>query len=488
PTATEEAELEKYLKELSKICYGLTYESLRKLAYEYAVKLEKRILSNWNQDKKAGIEWTRGFMKRHPRLTYRKHENISFARATAFNETNNVSEFFKNLTAVQEKYHFPPHRIWNTDETGITTVLQAPKVIAETGAKTVAQCVSAERGALVTMCGIISASGSSIPPIYIFPRVRMKGHFLNGCVPGAVGYAEKSGWMTAVIFNKLLVHIKNHTNCTHIDNILLLMDNHETHISLEAITYARENGIILLSFPPHCTHKMQPLDRGIYVPFKTKCKISFNDFIASNPGKPISIADIAKLTAEPYLLTFNPKNIVSSFKNTGISPMNSLVYSEDDFKATYATNRPDPSSLKENPVSPMVLDIKDTTTVNEIVNDKETTPDNKNQDNTDITDMIKSILYDILDQATKPKVITIISHLIIKSSDIKPFPTAGPRQGKRKPREKGKSRIYTSTSEKNRIEELDTIKKMKVENAKRTLANKEENKKQKQLPKIKKIG
>ncbi|KAJ8929352.1 hypothetical protein NQ314_017971 [Rhamnusium bicolor] len=116
-SATEEAELEKYLKESSKICYGLTYESLRKLAYEYAVKLEKRIPSNWNQDKKAGIEWTRGFMKRHPRLTYRKPENISFARATAFNETN-VSEFFKNLTAVQEKYHFPPHRIWNTDETG----------------------------------------------------------------------------------------------------------------------------------------------------------------------------------------------------------------------------------------------------------------------------------------------------------------------------------------------------------------------------------
>ncbi|KAJ8965058.1 hypothetical protein NQ314_004459 [Rhamnusium bicolor] len=149
--------------------------------------------------------------------------------------------------------------------------------------------------------------------------------------------------------------------------------------------------------------------------------------------------------------------------------MNSLVYSEDDFKATYATNRPDPSSLIENPVSPMVLDIKDTTTVNEIVNDKETTPDNKNQDNTDITDIIKSILYDILDQATKPKGITIISHLIIKPSDIKPFPTAGPRQGKRKPREKGKSRIYTSTPEKNRIEELDTIKKMKVENAKKNI-------------------
>lgn len=116
-SAAEEVELEQYLKESSKICYGLTYESLRRLAYEYAAKLGKTILVNWVRDKRAGIEWTRGFMKRHPRLTYRKPENISFARATAFNQTN-VSEFFKNLTTLQEKYNLPPHRIWNTDETG----------------------------------------------------------------------------------------------------------------------------------------------------------------------------------------------------------------------------------------------------------------------------------------------------------------------------------------------------------------------------------
>lgn len=356
--------------------------------------------------------------------------------------------------------------------------MQAPKVIAETGAKSVAQCVSAERGSLVTMCGVISASGSSVPPLYIFPRVRMKDYFLNSCVPGAVGYAEKSGWMTAAIFIKLLEHIKYHTNCSLINKILLSMDNHETHISLEAVTYARDNGIILLSFPPHCTHKMQPLDRGIYAPFKTKCKISFNDFIASNPGKTITIADVAKLTAEPYLLTFNPKNIVSSFKNTGIYPLNSLVYSDDDFKPTYAMDRPDPScSLKANSIlSEIVLNVQDTAITNTLTNDKENISVNKNQDNNKITNGTESTLSDI-DKATKPK-INIISQVIIKPSDIKPFPKAGPRQGNRKPREKGKSRIYTSTPEKNKIEELDKIKKLKLKSAKRNLADKAENKKQ----------
>lgn len=128
--------------------------------------------------------------------------------------------------------------------------MQAPKVIAETGKRVVGQCVSAERGTLVTFCGIISAIGGTIPPMYIYPRVRMKNHFLYGSVPASVGYGTKSGWMTAPIFVKLLEHIQNHTKSSPTSPILLLLDNHETHVSVDAINYARDNGIVLLSFPP----------------------------------------------------------------------------------------------------------------------------------------------------------------------------------------------------------------------------------------------
>ncbi|KAG5872324.1 hypothetical protein JTB14_037572 [Gonioctena quinquepunctata] len=244
--------------------------------------LNNKIPRNWEINKKAGIDWMQCFMKHHPRFSNRKPENTSIARASAFNRAN-VEEFFNNYALVHATCNFSTDRIWNTDETGITTVLQAPKVIAETGSKAVGQCVSAERGSLVTMCGIISAVGASIPPLYIFPRVRMEEQFLYGAVPGAVGYAEKSGWMSTRVFLKLLEHIKKHMNSSPTNKILLLMDNDETHVSLDAILFAREHEIVLLSFPPHCTHKMQPLDKGVYGPFKSKCKISFNDFILSNP-------------------------------------------------------------------------------------------------------------------------------------------------------------------------------------------------------------
>ncbi|KAF2881461.1 hypothetical protein ILUMI_24713 [Ignelater luminosus] len=70
---------------------------------------------------------------------------------------HNVDVFFNNYAEVQAKYKFEPSRIWNTDEIDISTVLQAPRVIAETGKRVVGQCVSAERGTTVTFCGIISA-------------------------------------------------------------------------------------------------------------------------------------------------------------------------------------------------------------------------------------------------------------------------------------------------------------------------------------------
>ncbi|KAG8226082.1 hypothetical protein J437_LFUL006389 [Ladona fulva] len=42
--------------------------------------------------------------------------------------------------------------------------------------------------------------------------------------------------------------------------VLLLMDNHATHTTLEAVDFCRAHNIFLLGFPPHTSHKQQPLD------------------------------------------------------------------------------------------------------------------------------------------------------------------------------------------------------------------------------------
>lgn len=86
--------------------------------------------------------------------------------------------------------------IWNLDETGCLTVTNPPKVLATRGSKQVGQVTSVERGNLVTMLGFINASGGTIPPVFIFPRVHFKEIMLKEGPSVAKGISNPSGWMT----------------------------------------------------------------------------------------------------------------------------------------------------------------------------------------------------------------------------------------------------------------------------------------------------
>lgn len=205
------------------------------------------------------------------------------------------------------------------------------QVLAEKGQRAVSQASSGERGSLVTIVGIVTASGNRLPPIYVFPRIRFNDRLMTGCFPGSLGLLSKSGWMISELFIDVLKHIQKNSNCTKERPILVLLDNHSSHCSLETINYSRENGIVILSFPPHTSHRLQPLDVSVFGPFKKFCRVSFNDFLCSNRGKQITIYDIAALTNQPFQRSFSSENILSGFKSTGIHPFNSQNFNEDEF-------------------------------------------------------------------------------------------------------------------------------------------------------------
>lgn len=132
-TNDEERMMKEYLLKSFKMNYGLTCKQARHLAYQYALELGT-CPSKWIENKEAGIEWLKGFMKRNKDLSIRKPENTSMSRATSFNKQN-VETFFDNYEKVLRKYNFTSDRIYDFDEINIMTVVQAPIVIALTRAK-----------------------------------------------------------------------------------------------------------------------------------------------------------------------------------------------------------------------------------------------------------------------------------------------------------------------------------------------------------------
>ena len=119
-----------------------------------------------------------------------------------------------------------------------------------------------------------------------------------------------------------LQHFLKHMNCSKENSAVLLMDNHISHLSIEAIDIAKENGLILLTFPPHCSHRLQPLDIGVYGPFKRYYASFCDSWLTSNPAQPLTIYDVAELSGLAFAKAFSIENISSSFKSSGIHPFN----------------------------------------------------------------------------------------------------------------------------------------------------------------------
>lgn len=315
-------------------------------------------------------------------------------------------------------------------------MLQSPNVVAQRGIKQVGQIVSAERGTSITMCGIINAIGNVVPPAY-FSRARFRDTMLAGAPVGSLGLANSpsSGWMTSDLFIKVLEHIVKITSCSINNPILIVMDNHETHCSLSAVLYARENGITLVTFPPHTSHRLQPLDVTVYGPFKTKLAVAMNNWMISHPGRTITIHDLCSLVNPAFEATFTIKNITEGFRTTGIWPFNNLVFSDDDFDGAFVTDRHEPmgeqlEQQSETETKLLELENSSVSTTSFFVTDE---CNNK-----------------ILPTATSTNKLNLTP---ITPEHIRPLPKALPRKKSNILRKKGKSRILTETPEKDQIEQ-----------------------------------
>lgn len=158
--------------------------------------------------------------------------------------------------------------------------------------------------------------------------------------PGTSGYASKIGWMNSDIFVKVLKHFKRNVRPTEDNKVILICDNHESDIAINSLDYCKENGIILITLPPHTSNRLQPLDRTVYKSLKNFFNAACNDWMISHPAKSIRIYDIAGLFGKAYGSAFTTKNISGGFGATGIWLFNKNIFNEEDFFGSAVTDRP----------------------------------------------------------------------------------------------------------------------------------------------------
>lgn len=181
----------------------------------------------------AGMDWYYSFMARHPEISLRRPEATSLSRITAFNKEE-TDIFLENLTRMMTSYGFKADSIYNVDETGISAVQRNSRILAPKGVKQVRKCTSGERGSLTTIINACSAAGNYVPPFFIFKRKRLNPLLMKQNNSNMVAFVSDSGWISEQLFIDWLKHFKSFTRPSVDNPILLILDNHESHISLHA--------------------------------------------------------------------------------------------------------------------------------------------------------------------------------------------------------------------------------------------------------------
>ena len=125
----------------------------------------------------------------------------------------------------------------------------------------------------VTVLATICADGSHLPPGVIFP---------------AAGNDVQASWVQDIEAGKHSIHFttspngwtNNDLGLTWLEQVfdrytkpkarrewrLLIIDGHGSHITKPFIDYCDANKILLMIFPPHATHTLQPLDVVCFKP------------------------------------------------------------------------------------------------------------------------------------------------------------------------------------------------------------------------------
>ena len=264
--------------------------------------------------------WWERFCQRHPSICLRTPTTLSHARVKGASPEA-IGAYFDTLEETLSRNDLldKPGQVFNMDETGMPLDPKSMKAIAEKGMKDPSYVSSGNRSQ-ITAVGCICAAGFSIPPMLIYDRKTLHPDMTIGEIPGTFYGFTSNGWMDQELFENWLVsHFLRYA--PPVRPLLLLLDGHSSHYSPYAIRIAAKEQIILFTLPPHTSHISQPLDKGCFGPLKVAWRKACQTYMRKNPGKVITRFSFCGVFAEAWLASMTMQNIISSFRATGVFPL-----------------------------------------------------------------------------------------------------------------------------------------------------------------------
>jgi hypothetical protein len=102
---------------------------------------------------------------------------------------------------------------------------------------------------------------------------------------------------------------------------LLILDGHGSHLTKEYIEYCDQNRIPLMIYPPHLTHRLQPLHAVMFKPLSSPYSGQVAAFMERCQGlTSMSKRDFYPMFMAAWEASFKGDIILKAFVATGLSP------------------------------------------------------------------------------------------------------------------------------------------------------------------------
>lgn len=187
----------------------------------------------------------------------------------------------------------------------------------------------------VTIVASICQDSSTLPPSIIYAAATNNhkdtwygdldtceaiAHFAtssNGWTNDNLGYQ----WLTQV-FNRHTKRKARHS----LEYRLLFVDGHSSHLNMRFIEFCDQNKILLMAYPPHSTHRLQPLDVSLFNPLSSYYSQNLDDWLRTSFGVcSMSKRHFWSIFKPAFDQAFSQTNIESAWRKTGLHPLDPEV-------------------------------------------------------------------------------------------------------------------------------------------------------------------
>jgi len=179
----------------------------------------------------------------------------------------------------------------------------------------------------LSMLSCINAYNVTLPNLYIFRGNRFKQNFSAKCGLSIIMVMQPKVWMIAILFDKWISHfiisIQNSGgNRSPTNPHLLILDGHNSHVTLDVVHKAMGVGLNLMTLSSHISHALQPLYVIGFKPFKIAFKTYRNVWTLPYKVRDGNKEDLAQWVSLTLMKTLTITNICKGFSSIRILPLN----------------------------------------------------------------------------------------------------------------------------------------------------------------------